>query len=334
MTDRRTLKNQKAKKTCTLLLCTLLGLGLTGCAGADKKTQEEEKNARETVSVALWGNQLLEGYAEYIQQQFPQVEIEFYVAENSTDYYRFLQEKEKLPDILTVRRFSLNDVKNLKDDLLDLSDTELANDFYQSYLRSYTYEDGTVNWLPACAEVDSLILNRTLFEEQQIPVPTDYESFLSACEAFEKAGIRGFRTDYAADYTCMEVLQGLSAAEFTSTEGRSWRQEYESGETNKLSREIWMPAFERLFDFLERTQTAPDDADTTITEVVDEFTAGKLAMFRGTGADVLNYAQAGEQLFEIARRFSVSPGQMLAANDLPEGTETLAAPRRLLVPGG
>ena len=46
------------------------------------------------------------------------------------------------------------------------------------------------------------------------------------------------------------------------------------------------------------------------------------------------YAQAGEQLFEIARRFSVSPGQMLAANDLPEGTETLAAPRRLLVPGG
>ena len=45
-------------------------------------------------------------------------------------------------------------------------------------------------------------------------------------------------------------------------------------------------------------------------------------------------AQAGEQLFEIARRFSVSPGQMLAANDLPEGTETLAAPRRLLVPGG
>ena len=41
-----------------------------------------------------------------------------------------------------------------------------------------------------------------------------------------------------------------------------------------------------------------------------------------------------EKLFEIARRFSVSPGQMLAANDLPEGTETLAAPRRLLIPGG
>ena len=46
------------------------------------------------------------------------------------------------------------------------------------------------------------------------------------------------------------------------------------------------------------------------------------------------YAQAGEQLFDIARRFWVSPGQMRTANALPEGTETLAEARRLLVPSG
>ena len=34
---------------------------------------------------------------------------------------------------------------------------------------------------------------------------------------------------------------------------------------------------------------------------------------------------AGEELFAIARRYHVSPGQMLAANDLPDGT---ASPRR------
>jgi len=45
------------------------------------------------------------------------------------------------------------------------------------------------------------------------------------------------------------------------------------------------------------------------------------------------YAQAGEELFAIARRFHVSPGQMLAANDLPDGTEVLEEARRLLVPG-
>ena len=45
------------------------------------------------------------------------------------------------------------------------------------------------------------------------------------------------------------------------------------------------------------------------------------------------YAQAGEELFAIAKRYHVSPGQMLAANELTEGTTTIEAPCRLLVPG-
>ena len=40
-----------------------------------------------------------------------------------------------------------------------------------------------------------------------------------------------------------------------------------------------------------------------------------------------------EELFAIARRYHVSPGQMLAANDLPDGTARLDEARRLLVPG-
>lgn len=46
------------------------------------------------------------------------------------------------------------------------------------------------------------------------------------------------------------------------------------------------------------------------------------------------YAQPGEELFAIARRYHVSPGQMLAANDLPDGTARLDEAQRLLVPGG
>ena len=45
------------------------------------------------------------------------------------------------------------------------------------------------------------------------------------------------------------------------------------------------------------------------------------------------YAQPGEELFDIARRFHVSPGQMLEANGLEPDTRTLTAARRLLVPG-
>lgn len=69
-------------------------------------------------------------------------------------------------------------------------------------------DDGSVNWLPTCAEVDGIIINKTLFDEYNVPIPTDYESFIAACEAFEGAGIRSFVSDFSADYTCMEVLQG------------------------------------------------------------------------------------------------------------------------------
>ena len=45
------------------------------------------------------------------------------------------------------------------------------------------------------------------------------------------------------------------------------------------------------------------------------------------------YAQAGEEVFSIARRFHVSPAQMVAANGLEEDTEVLPQPQHFLVPG-
>ena len=54
-----------------------------------------------------------------------------------------------------------------------------------------------MNWLPVCADAHGFVVNRSLFEQYDIPLPTDYESFVSACQAFEKVGIRGFTADYA-----------------------------------------------------------------------------------------------------------------------------------------
>ena len=45
------------------------------------------------------------------------------------------------------------------------------------------------------------------------------------------------------------------------------------------------------------------------------------------------YAQAGEKIFDIARRFHVSPAQMLAANGLDSGTQELPQAQHFLVPG-
>ena len=176
---------------------------------------------------------------------FRSVDFVFYTATNSSDFYRFKERQGDLPDILTLRRFSLNDVADWKDSLADLSDSGLTAAFPQSYLRSYTYSDGTVNWLPVCGEIDSILVNKTLLEENGIGVPRSCEEFAEACSALRQRGIRPFRSNFAADYTCMEILQGLSASCLSSQEGREWRQLYESGRTDRLSEEVWLPVFQR-----------------------------------------------------------------------------------------
>ena len=263
-------------------------------AAMQTATAEPQPEAREKVVVACWGNQMLDSYTQYLCDLFPQVEFEFVLATNSTDYYRFRQDHDDMPDILTVRRFALKDAVLLKDYLYDLSNTELAATYYGSYLDSYTYDDGSVNWLPTCAEVDGIIINKTLFDEYNVPVPTDYASFAAACEAFEAVGIRSFVSDFSADYTCMEVLQGASIPVLQSIEGRKWRQQYESGATHALSEKVWLPVFDQFFDFKEKVGLGADDAAYPNRTPKKLFSEGKAAMFRGTGADVITYPGRGQ----------------------------------------
>ena len=276
------------KLFCLLLALSMTATVLTGC-GAQNSGSEKDGNEREKVTVALWGTQLLENYTQYLCDTFPEVEFEFFLATNSTDFYRYRNDHDDLPDILTVRRFSLKDAVLIKDLLYDLCDTELASTFYGTYLDNYTYDDGTINWLPACADVDTIIVNETLFKENNIAIPTDYASFTAACEAFEELGIQGFCSDFGSDYTCMEVLQGFSISQLLSMEGREWRQQYESGLTNQLSEEVWMPVFEKFFDVKEKTGIGEAETKMTNQNPKELYTAGKLAMYRGTGTDVIAF---------------------------------------------
>ena len=219
--------NLMNKRTLCRLISVLAALVmalslLTGC-GTKSTEQAQEQEDAQTIQVYLWTNALYETYAPYIQSQLPDVNIEFIVGNNDLDFYKFLQQNGGLPDIITCCRFSLHDAAPLKDSLMNLATTNEAGAVYNTYLNSFKNEDSSVNWLPVCADAHGFVVNRSLFEQYDIPLPTDYESFVAACQAFEKVGIRGFTADYTYDYTCMETLQGLSAAELITTEGRKCR---------------------------------------------------------------------------------------------------------------
>ena len=74
------------KRILSLLLALVMATTmLTGC-GSKNKNDGTAGEKTEKVVVACWGNQMLDGYAPYLRDLFPQVEFEFVLATNSTDY--------------------------------------------------------------------------------------------------------------------------------------------------------------------------------------------------------------------------------------------------------
>lgn len=273
-----------------LVMVTAISL-LSGCVG-----KSAEKEDAETITVYLWSTSLYERYAPYIQEQLPDVNVEFVVGNNNLDFYKFLKENGGLPDIITCCRFSLHDASPLKDGLMDLSTTNAAGAVYDSYLSNFMNEDGSVNWVPVCADAHGFIVNKDLFEKYDIPLPTDYESFVSACQAFDKVGIRGFTADYYYDYTCMETLQGLSASELSSVDGRRWRTTYSDPDNTKregLDSTIWPEAFERMEQFIKDTGLSMDDLDMNYDDIVEMYQSGKLAMYFGSSFGVKMFQDQG-----------------------------------------
>ena len=274
----------------------VLGVSLlSGCAGKRIELLQAQEDA-ETIQVYLWTTNLYEKYAPYVQAQLPDVNIEFIVGNNDLDFYKFLQQNGGLPDIITCCRFSLHDAAPLKDSLMDLATTNEAGAIYNTYLNSFRNEDGSVNWLPVCPDAHGFVVNRDLFEQYDIPLPNDYAGFAAACKAFEKVGIRGYTADYLYDYTCMETLQGLSAAELTTTDGRKWRTAYSDPANDTrvgLDDTVWPGGFERMEQFIQDTGLTAADLKLNYDDVTEMFGNGQLAMYFGTSAGVKMFQEQG-----------------------------------------
>ena len=290
------MKKKLLHRISSLLAATVLGLFLlTGCAGKSTEAVQAQEDA-DTIQVYLWTNSLYEKYAPYVQAHLPDVNIEFIVGNNDLDFYKFLQENGGLPDIITCCRFSLHDAAPLKDSLMDLATTNEAGAVYNTYLNSFRNEDGSVNWLPVCADTHGFVVNRGLFEEYGIPLPTDYASFAAACKAFDEAGIRGFTADYLYDYTCMETLQGLSATELKSTEGRKWRTAYSDPAGTArvgLDDTVWPGVFARMEQFIRDTGLTAADLELNYDAVTGMFGKGELSMYFGSSAGVQMFREQG-----------------------------------------
>ena len=276
----------RAKRVLNLLLAVVLAAGiLTGCGS---KKEAAKKDDRISISMYLWDRSMLKELSPWLEEKFPQYNFTFIQSFNSMEYYKDLMARgETMPDIITCRRFSLNDAAPLTDYLMDLSTTEVAGTFYTSYLEVNRETGGAIRWLPMCAEVDCIVANKDLFDAHNIPLPTNYSEFVAAIDAFEEMGIKGFQTDWKYDYSCLETMQGCAIPELMSLEGTQWRMAYESETADNqvgLDDVVWPKVFEKYEQFLKDVRIQPGDEELQFTKTTQPFRDGQTAMFRNTAA--------------------------------------------------
>ena len=274
------------RKACLLLALVLAAALLTGCADHQDNIGRNEKDGRIAISMYMWDRSMFKEFTPWLEQKFPEIEFTFVQSYNSMEYYKdLLGRGASIPDIITCRRFSLNDAAPLAEHLMDLSKSEVAGTFYSSYLESNRESCGAIRWLPMCAEVDCIMANKTLFDQHGIPLPTNYAEFVSAIDAFEALGITGFQTDWIYDYTCLETMQGCAIPELMSLEGTRWRMAYEC-ETAEcqvgLDDQVWPKVFAKYEQFLRDVRFEPGDEELDFTPVTQPYLNGQTAMIRAT----------------------------------------------------
>lgn len=264
-----------------LLACVMFALMMTGCAG-----QNGTNDGRISVSMYMWDRSMFKELSPWLEEKFPNIDFTFVQSYNTMEYYKdLLARGADMPDIITCRRFSLNDAAPLAEHLADLSKTEVAGTFYSSYLEVNREESGAIRWLPMCAEVDCIVANKDLFDKYNYPLPTNYSEFVAAINFFEEKGIKGFQTDWRYDYTCLETMQGCAIPELMSLEGTKWRMAYESEtEDNQVGLDdvVWPKVFEKYEQFLKDVHFQKGDEELQFSKTMEPFFAGQTAMIRNT----------------------------------------------------
>ena len=276
------------KRFVALLLVVVMAAALfAGCTG-------QKKDDRISISLYAWDRSMFKELTPWLEEKLPEINFTFIQSFNTMEYYKDLMARgEAMPDIITCRRFSLNDAAPLSEYLMDLSKSEVAGTFYSSYLEVNRESSGAIRWLPMCAEVDSIMANKDLFDQYNIPLPTNYSEFVAAIDAFEAVGIKGFQTDWIYDYSCLETMQGCAIPELMSLEGTRWRMEYESEtEDNQVGLDdtVWPKVFEKYEQFLKDVRFQPGDEDhpgdeeLTFSVTMEPYYQGMTAMIRNTAA--------------------------------------------------
>lgn len=249
----------------------LFPLTLCSCDSPDQKTH---------VTVSVWDDSVLtSGFAQYIEEQNPDYEIEWIVGDDSLDFYDYQAKHGSLPDVILTKDFNRVSAESLSASLYDLGGTDIAASYSEDALRSIPGNSDAVKYLPGASGFEGIVINSYLFDSYGISVPSDKQSFIEACKAFSERGVEPLAAGMADTETCYEVMQGFADASLVS-ETEDFLSQVLKRDSSSVSVDIssFPDALSYLGDLMAQGVISAESFNETPDQAEQKFLDGKAAM--------------------------------------------------------
>lgn len=255
-----------------LLLCVLLPVSAQG--------NKAEISDEVVLTMGSWRtddveqmNRLLNAYKKLA----PKVTIKFQPT-NPPDYNATLRlqlDSGTGPDLMYARSYAAGQELYNAGYFADCTDIPgLMENFSASNLAPWQMSDGTMFAVPFAAVSHAVYYNKDVFKKEGLPIPENWEAFLSLCDTLEKKGYTPLANGLADEWDILETFFFGLLPNYIG--GADMRVKYESGEL-PLNDRNFVEAYQAMADV---AQYCPDGFESvTYNDSQVLFNSQKAVMF-------------------------------------------------------
>lgn len=232
---------------CAAAIGMLMFAGIvSGCS------QEEAEKPEEKVQLEFYNRkrevyEIMEEIIKDFNESQDRIEVTQVMNSDTEVPLRIASAKNEFPDIILMSGLQSTETTEyiLGGHLLELEDMDCVERIQEKYLSSLTY-DGHMYQLPLALGFEGIYVNKTLFEEAGLEIPTTYEELCSVSEAILAQGKTPFIFADTEGWTVhqnWECIQSVSTDDF----GQLYTNVAE-GKTTFWDQTVTREAMEKLID--------------------------------------------------------------------------------------
>lgn len=272
------------KRKIAVLMCACMTItGLTACGGGGNNANAPSSKSGtegEVVKLRMMAynaESTRASYLKYLDEKLPNIEIEFeFVSQDNFDNVLNSQlQAGQGPDIIELggqTRLLAN-----ANYLLDLSDQDFVSSYSDAGLQPYTV-NGKIYATPLQSWYEGIFYNKQIFEENGIAVPKTWDEFLQVHKTLQSKGIKAQTMGAQSYEPMMKQSIGLVNNMFYSNgENRAFDEKFNMNESSLA--ESWLPALKEWSKIIEQGYLTQDMLGLSYDQALDEFAAGKAAMW-------------------------------------------------------